>query len=87
MACTYIDEAHADQGVDELCVEFQLMFHIGRGCFPRLDPLLVVVVPIEEAGEEFFVLKHVDEKLWLVGSEPQLGSQVVRVNLQDPVEK
>ena len=56
MGLTYIDKTHSDQWVDELCVELKLVFHIGRGCVPRLNPLLVVVVPIEEAGEELFVL-------------------------------
>lgn len=73
---TYIYQAHADQRVDELCVELQLqlLLHMGWGCVPRLDPLLVVVVPIKEAREELFVLEQVDEKLGLIESEPRLGS-------------
>lgn len=71
---TYIDQAHAYERVDELCIEFQLLLHLRWVCVIRLDPLLVVVVPIQEAREELFVLKQVDEKLGLIESEPRLGS-------------
>ena len=71
---TYIDQAHADQRVNELCVELQLLFHLRGRCVPRLDPLLVVVVPIQEPREELFVLEQVDEKLGLIESEPHLRS-------------
>jgi hypothetical protein len=71
---TYIDQAHADERVNELCVELQLLFHLLWRCVPRLDPLLVVVVPIQEPREELFVLEQVDEKLGLIESEPRLRS-------------
>lgn len=71
---TYVDKAHADQRVDELCVELQLLFHMRRGRVPRLDPLLVVVVPIKEPREELFILEQVNEKLRLIESESHLRS-------------
>ncbi len=71
---TYINKAHPDQRVNELCIELQLLLHLRWGCVPRLNPLLVVVVPIQEPRQELFILKQVDEKLRFIESEPRLGS-------------
>ena len=71
---TYVDKAHTDQRVDELYVELQLLFYMRRGRVPRLDPLLVIVVPIKEPREELFILEQVNEKLRLIESESHLRS-------------
>jgi len=48
---------------------------------PGLNSLFMILVPIEESGEELLILQQVDEKLWHIILEPLLLRHIIWVNL------
>jgi len=63
------------------------MLDLRREYLPSLYSLFMVLVPIKESGEEFFILQEVEEKLWHIILESLLLLAIIRVNLEDPVEE